>query len=420
MCENKESTEFPNFKLLLQQPENYILKNGISLKLLPNPNLELLGFTIRLKAGSLYQLKKLAASSLVQILSEGTHYRSAVEVAQQIDYFGAHTEFVNGKDFVSLTFYVARRNFQALLPLIFEILTEPLCAESELMRYKETITQQLAYNQEKISYLAKMKFAASLYPNHPYGNVLNFEDIQALSVSDLHTHHQLYNKNNMRLFLFGSYTAEDIATLDAVFSDMPSGKVAEHQFPLQNLETIKQSVEIHKEGALQTAIRIGSKIPNITHVDYFNLMIYNTLLGGYFGSRLMQNIREDKGWSYAIYSALINLQESAYFYIDTEVKAGVEDEVIREIEKEMQRIREEKISDKEIYKLRQYLIGDLLRQIDGTYSLYKQLIYYDDYHLSLNRIEQIYKYLNRFNADDIMNIARQYLNLAAITVIVKP
>src|SRR5574344_529637 len=148
----RASTQFSPFKLSLQLPEKYILKNGIPLQMNFNSNLQLLGFTIKIKAGSIYQNKKYVAASLVQLLQEGTLHRSAVEIAEQIDYFGAHTEFINGKDFSILMFYVSQRHFQALLPLIFEILTAPAFEESELQRHKETSIQQLAYNLERISY----------------------------------------------------------------------------------------------------------------------------------------------------------------------------------------------------------------------------------------------------------------------------
>ena len=401
--------------------EQTTLNRHLILKSLWNPNLDLLGFTVKIKAGSLYQKKNLAAAATIQLLPEGTHRYNSAQIAEQIDFYGGHTEISAEKDFVSLTIYVAKINFQAILPLIFEILTEPSFAEEETARFKEKKKKQLGLNLEKISYLAKASFLTALYPNHPYGETLNIEMIEALTAADLKAHHAtFYTAENMRFFLFGNYDAADISTVKNIFSGIPSGTPAQSLYLKPEFFTGPKFLEQSKPGALQAALRVGTKIPNIIHEDYPVLMIYNTLLGGYFGSRLMQNIREEKGLTYSIYSALVSLQDSGYFYIDTEIAPHAVELALTEISKEILNLQTHQISEDECLKLRNYLSGQALRQIDGTYAVFKKLTFYDDYGLDFEVEKKYFDVIRTFMSKDIMETARKYTALESVKVVIKP
>jgi predicted Zn-dependent peptidase len=131
----------------------------------------------------------------------------------------------------------------------------------------------------------------------------------------------------------------------------------------------EKSVFLHKEGALQSAIRIGRRIITRSHPDYPGLSVLNTLLGGYFGSRLMSNIREDKGYTYGIGSAVVSLSAAGYFFISTEVGADVTSAALDEIYKEVELLRREAVDQEELAMVRNYMMGSFLKGIDGPFAL---------------------------------------------------
>lgn len=208
-------------------------------------------------------------------------------------------------------------------------------------------------------------------PTHPYGRDVHENDFDRISIDELKsfftTH---YNSLNCTIFASGNLPKNILDVLNKHFGDGSWGGNSVSVNTITQLATTEiQKHFIHREDAIQSAIRVGRILFNKTHPDYFKFQVLNTILGGYFGSRLMANIREDKGYTYGIGSGLSNLVHNGYFFISTEVGADVTNQTLDEIYKEIKILREKPVDATELETVRNYILGNFLRSVDGPFAL---------------------------------------------------
>jgi zinc protease len=161
--------------------------------------------------------------------------------------------------------------------------------------------------------------------------------------------------------------------------------------------------------AIQSAVKVGRVLFNKTHPDYFKFQVLNSVLGGYFGSRLMANIREDKGYTYGIGSGINNLVRSGYFFISTEVGADVTSSTLSEIYKELKVLRENLIPDTELETVRNYMLGNFLRSVDGPFSLGEKFRAIWEYGLDYSFFDEYFRVVKSVTPGELRDIANQYL-----------
>jgi predicted Zn-dependent peptidase len=159
-------------------------------------------------------------------------------------------------------------------------------------------------------------------------------------------------------------------------------------------------------------------MPTKTHKDFHSLTVLNTILGGYFGSRLMTNIREDKGYTYGIGSGMIPLKKAGYFFISTEVGVEVCNKAIDEIYIEINRLRNESISEKELILVKNYMIGSFLRSIDGPFALANRFKSIMEYDLDYSYYDDYISTIKNIKASDLLNLANKYLDPNSMTEVV--
>ena len=167
---------------------------------------------------------------------------------------------------------------------------------------------------------------------------------------------------------------------------------------------------ILKEDAMQSAIRIGKVLFNKTHPDFQPLQILNTLFGGYFGSRLMSNIREDKGYTYGIGSGIASLQNSGYFFISTEVGVDVCKDALKEIYFEMNRLREELVPEDELQLVKNYLLGMFLRSVDGPFAMAERFKGIMEYNLNYDYFDRYIATIKEISASQLRSLANSYFD----------
>jgi predicted Zn-dependent peptidase len=293
-----------------------------------------------------------------------------------------------------------------------EILFDATFPEQELNTYKQNSKQQLTVNNEKVGYVARKKFNEMIFgASHPYGYAEKMEDYDNMKRDDLlSVFSSLYTKENCTLIVAGKITDAVFKTLNANFgaNDWRKAVASDSTFnPKHQTSNIKLFIE--KKDAVQSAIRIGKPLFNKTHPDYAGMQVLNTVLGGYFGSRLMSNIREDKGYTYGVGSAVASLLHDGFFFISTETGVDVTQPAIHEIYKEIDRLKKELIPDEELAMVKNYMTGSFLRSIDGAFQLAdrcKGIIIYDlDY-------DYFYNYLNiikTITSNQLLQLAEKYL-----------
>jgi predicted Zn-dependent peptidase len=307
--------------------------------------------------------------------------------------------------------YCLSKHLPSCLPVLQEILTSPVFPEKEIELFLQNNKQRYLVNKEKVDFIARQKFVEMLFgPGSEYGHVATDADYDKLSRQDIiNFYNSYYDLSNAVVLVSGKITDADKVIIEQHLQ--PKGQKSSHKGePSMSVESSADKKSfIYKEGAVQSAIRIGRTLFNRRHPEYFRMLVLNTVLGGYFGSRLMANIREDKGYTYGIGSSVASLHKSGLFFIATEVGADVTKDAINEIYKEIARLREQPIPADELELVRNYMLGVFLRSMDGPFAMsdkHKTLI---EYGLGPEYYQNFIQTVNSVTAKELQALANEYL-----------
>ncbi len=401
-------------KIELQKPEEFTLDNGIQVFTINSGAQDLIKIEMIFPAGNWHEPYSNIAYLTNNMLIEGTKKRTANQIAEKVDYYGAYLETNTEKDNAYISLYLLNKHLKNTLPVLQDIIMNPIFPENELTTFINKQKQQFVINNKKVNYLARVHFNHILFGNdHPYGKMLKLEDFDNPQREDLvKFHKKYYTSNNCKIIVAGKLNDDCIIELNKYLGgdNWKSEKEVislDINFPSANNE-LKHFIE--KPDAIQSAIRIGKKLFNKTHTDYFGLQVLNTVLGGYFGSRLMTNIRENKGFTYGIGSALVSLMKSGYFFITSEVGAEVSRKAIYEVYKEIKKLREELIPADELELVRNYMIGVFLRSVDGPFALSEKIKNLIEYDLKYSYYDNYVKTIKNIKAEKLKELAETYLN----------
>ena len=402
-----QEIHMPNFIA----PKTLSLANSIEVYVMEGGGQELCRLDIVFEAGSKVQNKALQASMCNAMLFEGTANKKGEEIHESLDFYGAYTQLDINFDRAVVSLYTLNKYFDKVLPIFIDAIKNAAFSEDEFKVILAQKKQSFIINSEKVEFKARNTFLKTIFEDHFYGLSARIEDFDNIFPEDLVNFHDAYYKNAaMKLYLAGMMPKNGVAILNKYIGTwklkkMPS--VQEYSPEVKN-----DKIHIVKEGALQSAIRIGRVCFNLHHIDYHQLKFLSVVLGGYFGSRLMSNIREDKGLTYGIGSICIHQEESGYFSISTEVKGEGTQLALQEIYYELRRLREELIPDEELSLVKKYIIGQILNSADGPFaqaSLLKNMHvqgvgfeFYDSYKTILDNIdaEALKDLINKYLKDE--------------------
>ncbi|MDQ3191489.1 MAG: insulinase family protein [Bacteroidota bacterium] len=399
-------------KINMIQAIKHVLDNGVELYSINAGTQEVIKIEFLFSAGARYQPAPLVASTVNNLINEGTQKHSSEEIAGIIDYYGAFFQTETGKDFSSVVLYTLEKHLKKVLPVVKEILTSATFPEGELQTYIQNSKQSYLIENEKVSHVARKYFLNMLFGNNNYyGYNTQLEDFVHLEDLDrlkkFYKDH--YASNRCTIIAAGMVTDSVIDELSLVFGsnwERTDTKLYEVMDILEPLETQKL---IEKPEAIQSAIRIGRRLFNKTHEDYMGMQVLNTILGGYFGSRLMANIREDKGYTYGIGSGLVSLQKTGYFFISTEVGVDVCQKAIDEIYYEIKRLRENLVSEDELNLVKNYMAGVFLKNTDGPFALSDRFKSIYEYGLGYEFYDRYLEKIKTITSDELMTLANKYL-----------
>lgn len=405
-------------KINIQQAECIHTNGGIPLYIIAAGPQDVVKIEFVFAAGNIAANRPLVALATNDLLDEGTSQHNSAALAEALDYYGAYLQSENGPDWSSVSLYSLNKFTEHTLPYLIELLTVPLFPEKEIETYRQQGKQQLQVNLSKVDFLARRNFFNTLFGDvHPYGKLTEIQHYDQISTELLSAYHKEKYLNGLKaVFISGKPGASTVQSIKASVESaaFKTGGLPDINVPLP----LPEKKFIEKKDALQSAIRIGRRLFTRRHPDYFAFSVMSTILGGYFGSRLMTNIREDKGYTYGIGSGIISNAQEGYFYISTEVGAEVRAEAVKEIYKEIHQLRTAEVSTAELNLVKNYLTGAFQRSIDGAFPLadkHKMVL--------LNELDNNYleKYLERLNAiepADIKKCAALYLQDADLSEII--
>ena len=396
----------------LKEPECLTLANGVEVFVIDVDEVAVTRVDTVLQAGSVHQSKKLVADTVSNLLREGTKNLNSLQLAEKLDYQGAYFDVNVTKDTTALTLYTLTRHLPDLLPVMGEMLKEAVFPEEELHIHLERRRQEFLVNIEKVRYKASLEFNQLVFgKNTAYGQVLEAVDFDRLDRADLLNFYEEYYVPEKSYCILSGMVDESVKSL--VEYHFGSGwQTSNHiEQPHLNYSTVDplKAQFVEKKGSMQSAIRVGRQMVGKLHPDYNRFILLNTILGGYFGSRLMSNLREDKGFTYGVSSFVANYRHSGYFSVATEVNAEHTQSALDEIYKEIGLLREKRVSDEELSLVKNYIYGTFLRNFDGPFALAERFRAVKDFGLGFDFYRNSLEEILKINATDLIETASKYL-----------
>lgn len=401
------------------QPQSRELSNGIKVFTINAGRQELVRMEFIFQNVNWDEKKPLQAQAVGTLINNGTLKLSAKEIAEKIDFYGAFLQTEFAADYITVTLYSLNKHLEAVLPVIWSILNESIFPDDELSIFIQNQKQKLKVNLQKNDFLARKTFAHQIFGNTAYGFGIALENYDALQRNDLLDYFRAaFSAGNCTIIASGKVGERELELLDTYFGKNweNNGSSTVNHFSYSPVDG--KEIYIERADAVQSALRLGNLSINRTHPDFPSLQVVNTLFGGYFGSRLMANIREDKGYTYGIGSGIASLRDAGYFFIATEVGTAVSGAALQEIEHEINLLKTEMVSEEELDLVRNYMLGSLLGSLENAFShadkfknIYFSGLTFDYYDRYIQRVQTI-------TPEEIKVIANRYLNWNAMTRVI--
>ena len=404
--------------LAFHKPTEHVLRNGIPLYVIEAAGLDAVRIDFVFSAGQYHQARKLQALFACRMLREGCRGYTAAEFAERLDYYGAWLELSVAMNRTFVTLYTLKKHFSATMELMRCMLTEPAYDEKQFATVCANNKAQLLVNLKKGDVIAMRALRHSIYGGqHPCGLQPNPEDYDTLQISDIIDYYRKhYGSHTCSIYLSGDVDDVVLSRVEALFghdvwgvSEIASQRVKAKQHPLCPHLT-PASLDFQLEGAVQDSIRMGCLLMDVNDPDYLSTRVLTTILGGYFGSRLMKNIREEKGYTYHIGADLVTNTPKAMFMIHCEAQAGKAQEVIDEVHREMLRLHTEPIPDEELHMVRNYMTGEICRNYESAFSLADAYIFMHHLGLPLMHLEHTIEAIRTTDTIQLQQLAQRYLH----------
>jgi predicted Zn-dependent peptidase len=403
----------------LPAAEVQALPNGARLHVLANEAQPVVRLQAVFRAGKLAEPRPGLATLTARMLLEGTATRTARQIADEVAFYGASLDCDAGFDRSTLTLYCLTRHLPALLPLVLDVLQQPAFPEAELRQLKTRTMQNVRVERQKTSFLASERFNELLFGNEtPYGRAFDADAYQALTADEARAFQQAaYVGANAEIFLCGDVAAEQAAVAEA-FAALQAGTASIAAPAAEGPSAAGAPSHVPVAGSLQASIRMGRLWPSPTHPDTHRLKLLVNVLGGYFGSRLMRNIREDKGLTYGIYASVAPREAASSLVIGTDVKGESADFAVSEIEMEMRRLQEEPVPAEELETVKNYMLGKFANELSTVFEQcdkYKNLVFLS---LPADYYTEYVRQTEAADAQTLQTLAQQYLAPEALQTVV--
>ncbi len=399
-----------NFNLQLKPYQAYTLRNGVPVYAVNAGAEEVIQLEWVFFAGNNQEEQNLVAATTNFLLRNGTNTKTAFQLNEYFEYYGAYVNRACYNETATISMHCLSKHVGELLPVVKEMITESTMPSEELAIYQQNMKQRLKVSLKKSDFVAGRLIDTYLYgEKHPYGKYSCAEDFDALERDQLlQYYNQYYTQGKLMLFVAGKLPENINLLLDEHFGDLPNHpvEVKEHQIVLAQEKKYRIT---NDPNGVQGSIRIARTFPNRHHPDFLKVQVLNALFGGFFGSRLMSNIREDKGYTYGIHSYLHNHIQHSAWMVSTEAGKDVAEATVAEIYKEMKLLREELVDEEELLLVRNYLMGSILGDLDGPFQIigrWKNII--------LNNMSENYFYdaihtIKTISAEELKGLAEKYL-----------
>jgi predicted Zn-dependent peptidase len=413
MLNRAQAPEFKTIdKIAIQQARSFTLDNGIPVHTIDAGSQELTRIEFIFKAGMYYQDTPLVASAACALIENGTTKYSANQISDGIDFYGSFFETSVTQDFSSLALFSLNKHLESTLVFIEELMKNAIYPQEEINTFLINKKQKFLVGSQKVDVLARRKYSELLFGKaHPYGLEVTAEDHDTTKRdSIINFFKKYYTHGNCTIIVAGKLPANLQQVLNNHFGKDKWGVATNIDKAYTPAQTTTQNIHyIEKPDAVQSAIRMGRRLFNKTHPDYFAFQVLNTILGGYFGSRLMANIREDKGYTYGIGSGLASLVHDGFFFISTEVGADVTKNALQEVYKEIEIMQNDLVADDELETVKNYILGQFLRTVEGPFALADKFKGIWEFGLNYSYYDNYFNAVKSVTSQQIRDLSGKYL-----------
>lgn len=394
------------------------LQNGMKLYLLSAEEFEIMRLSVVFRAGSSSQRVPFSASATANLLAEGSTRMSAQAISEGLDFHGSYFDVNIDRDYSYISFAMLSKFVQPTLDIAAEILLHPTFPEEEVATYAAKRKQRLAIDRTKVDVRAREAFAEAMFgPKHPYGERFDeaeYDHLHREDVVEFYKRH--YTADNGFAVCSGRVTEVERKAIIALLEQLPVGcDPYERSFPAP---VQQHEVRLTHEGAVQSAIRIGRLLFGREHPDFIGMQVVAAALGGYFGSRLMQNLRERNGFTYGVMSAMVNFRQTGYLAIATQVGSEVTDAALQAIYDEIKLLCTEPMPEEELQLVKNIMTGEMMRILDGPFGIadvtIENILCGYTNHIITEQVERI----RSITPDEVRELAARYLRREALVTVV--
>ena len=393
----------------IAQAVRTVLPNGVALYTLASEDFEVLRISFVFRAGSALQQAPFSASAAANLLAEGTRGMTAREIAEQLDYYGSWYDVNIDRDYAYINFATLSKFFGQTLAVAEEIVLRPTFPEEELRTYAAKRKQRLAIDRTKVDVEAREAFARALFgARHPYGissDEREYDQLTRDAVAEFYR--RFYTAENCFVVCSGRIGKHETEAIAALAAQLPRGE-AETDIRFPEPETTRTAFVEHP-GAVQSSLRLGRLLFPRQHPDFVGMQVVATALGGYFGSRLMQNLREKHGYTYGVVAAMVNFEREGYFAVAAQVGTDVTREALAEIYAEIERLRTEPMPDEELALVKNMMTGEMMRILDGPFGIADVTIENILCGRDNTVIGENIRHIRQMTPGDVQSLARKYL-----------
>lgn len=388
------------------------LDNGIPVFLIEAGTEDVMRIDFSFRAGQVKEKMSLTASTVNMMLTEGSENYTSAGLNKVLDFHGAFYNLYCEKDRAGLVIFFMSRHIRKILELALEILFRPVFPPHEFRALMKKRLRWYLVNRDKVANLATDQFYESVFGReHPYGRQVVQDDFTRLNtgiLTDFHSEH--YSLDRLAVIVSGKIHADTVSILNLLFGSIRSaGRRPQEIIPVI-APSMQKKIHVEKKGALQTALRIGSPAINKLHPDYPGLKVVDIILGGYFNSRLMKNIREEKGLTYGIHSMITSLILSGFKVISTEVSKKSTQLALDEICREIEILRSIPVEREELEIVRNYMLGEMVRMFDGPFATAESFRSVWEFGLDNSYYERLAWKIKSIEPDEITALAKTYYN----------
>lgn len=419
----KQPPVTPIDKISIALPEKRIMRNGIPLSVINAGEQEVVRLDLIFGGGKWHQTQVLQALFANRMLREGSSTLSSKQIAEKLDYYGAWLELSSAFECTYLTLYSLNKYFEQTIAVIESILKEPTFPGKELSTVVDANKQQFLVNSTKVDVIAQKNYLCSVFgPGHPCSRYAKIEDFDKITPAVLKEfHNRYYHSQNCSAYLAGKVTDGVLLALEKAlgtveWGNVSAGKVIKTSYPIEPVK--EKRIFIERPDAMQSSIKMGAPIMERTNPDYLKMRVLMTVLGGYFGSRLMSNIREEKGYTYGIAAGIGFYSGAGIFTVSTEAANEYAENIVKEVYHEIDLLQTELVSQKELEMVRSYMLGDMCRSYEGPFSLSDAWMFIDINHLDADYFQRSLEAVRTVTSAELRDLACRYIHKDAIIEVI--